>query len=193
MNIPEWDINKVLSPIHPETPEGQQHDILYRAPYVAPLAEFIDRFATTLERVDLIEEFLGYRVALHQAGITEGFQWINSSFVDNIEESSREHPPDDIDVVTFYYRDESASPDYEDLFNPRITTQNFKVDAYGIELDQPLDVATATTIGQLHSLWSHRRTDNVWKGFIQADLDPTEDISARRRLGVMREIIEDLE
>ena len=193
MNIPEWDINKVLPPIHPETPEGQEHDILYRAPYAAPLAEIIDRFATTLQRADLIEKFLGYRAALHQAGITEGFQWINGSFVENIEESPRKRSPDDIDVVTFYFRDESASPNYEDLFNPRITKQNFNVDAYGIELDQPLDVATATTIGHLHSLWSHRRFNNVWKGFIQTDLDPTEDDPARHRLSTIRKTIKERE
>ena len=190
MTIPEWDKNKVLPPIHPNTPEGQEHDRLHRAPYVVPLAEFIDRFATTLQRADLIEKFLGYRTALHQAGITEGFQWINGSFVENIEESSRKRPPDDVDVVTFFFRDEDASADYEDLFNPRITQENFNVDAYGIELGEPLDVATATTIGYFHGLWSHRRIDHVWKGFIQTDLDPTEDNPARRRLRVMRDIIE---
>ena len=87
MTIHEWDNNKVLPPIRPDTPQGQEHDRLYRSPYAVPLAEFIERFATTLERVDMIENFLRYRAALHQAGITEGFQWINGSFVENIEES----------------------------------------------------------------------------------------------------------
>ena len=191
MNIPEWDANKVLPPIHPEAPEGQEHDRLYRAPYAVPLAEFIGRFAGTLERMDLVQRFLEYRATLHQAGITEGFQWINGSFVENIEEGSRMRPPDDIDVVTFYYTNEDANPNFEELFNPRITKQDFRVDAYGIEIDQPLDVSTVTTIGHLHSLWSHRRGDDIWKGYIQTDLDPEEDNPAQRTLDVMRKIIEE--
>ena len=72
MTIPEWDDNKVLPPIHPATPEGQEHNSLYRAAYVARLAEFVTQFATTRDRVDLIEKFLDYRDALHQAGNLRG-------------------------------------------------------------------------------------------------------------------------
>ena len=79
MTIPEWDINKILPPIHPDTPAGLEHDQLYRAPYVAPLEEFITRFVTTRERVHLAEGFLAYRAALHQWDVTNGYQWINGS------------------------------------------------------------------------------------------------------------------
>ena len=63
MTIPEWDGNKVLPPIHPATPEGQEHDSLYRAPYVARLAEFVTQFATTRDRVDLTGNYLNLREA----------------------------------------------------------------------------------------------------------------------------------
>ena len=186
MTIPEWDDNKVLPPIHPNTPAGQEHASLYRAPYIARMEEFVTRFATTPERVDLIDKFLDYRAALHQSGISEGFQWINGSFVENIEQSPRRRPPEDIDVVTFFFRDESTGADLLNLFNPLITKENFDVDGYGIELGKPLDVATATVIGYFHGLWSHRRVDHVWKGFIQVDLDQEGDQSARRRLHIVR-------
>ena len=93
-------------------------------------------------------------------------------------------------MATFYFLDEDASPDYTDLFNPDITSENFSVDAYGIELGQPLSVATATTIGYLQSLWSHRRTDHVWKGFVQTDLDPENDGPALDRLHTIKKTIE---
>ena len=67
MTIPEWDSNKVLPPIHPNTPEGQEHESLYRAPYVARLEEFVTRFATTPQRVEMMRKFLDYRAALHLA------------------------------------------------------------------------------------------------------------------------------
>ena len=53
VTIPEWDDNKVLPPIHPDTPEGQEHENLYRVPYVARLVEFVIQFATTSERLAL--------------------------------------------------------------------------------------------------------------------------------------------
>ena len=186
MTIPEWDGNKVLPPIRPGTPQGREHDSLYRAPYVAPLEEFVTRFATTPERVDLIERFLQYRTALHQQGISRGFQWINGSFVENVEQSSNPRTPRDIDVVTSFYGNENPSL-YLELFNPRTTKLNFDVDGYGIELGRPLAVATAMDIGYFHGMWSHRRVDHVWKGFIQVDLDPEEDPPAQDRLRAIKE------
>ena len=185
VTIPEWDGNKVLPPIHPDTPEGQEHSSLYRAPYVAGLEQIVTRFAATPERVELMDRFLDYRAALHQAGILEGFQWINGSFVENIEGRSEEpRSPNDIDVVTFFYRGESTRADLLELFNPPIIKQNFSVDAYGVELGIPLDAGTAANIGYWHSLWSHNR-NGTWKGFIQVALDQAEDQPARRRLHVI--------
>ena len=150
--------------------------------------EFVTRFATTPKRVELLEKFLAYRAALHQWEIVDGFQWINGSFVENVEQSSDPHTPKDIDVVTFFYGSERNAL-YRELFNPRITKPNFDVDGYGIELGRPLSVATAVGIGYWHSLWSHRR-DHVWKGFIQVDLDPEEDTPAQGKLHVIKEGLE---
>ena len=112
----------------------------------------------------------------------------NGSFVENIEQSSAPRSPEDIDVVTFFYWNEN-NVFYRELLDPRITKPNFNVDAYGVELGKPLDVATAVQIGYWHGMWSHRR-NQVWKGFIQVDLDPTEDPPARVRLHVIKEDLE---
>ncbi len=185
--IPQWDDNKVLPPIRPDTPEGQEHESLYRAPYVASLEQFVTRFATTPERIELANKFLDYRGALYQYGISEGFQWINGSFVENIEGRAPDHrQPKDIDVVTFFYKREDTREDYPVLFNPSTTQLNFNVDAYGVELGLPLDMGSAALIGFWHGLWSHRR-DHVWKGFIQVALDPGEDPPAKRCLDVIAE------
>ena len=190
VTIPDWDNNKVLPPIHPNTPAGEEHDSLYRSPYVAPLVEFITRFATTPQRVALAGKFLEYRAALHQWEISEGFQWINGSFVENVEQRSPSHTPRDIDVVTFFHGSETATL-AQQLFDPETTTSNFNVDAYGIELGGRLDVGTAVLIGHLHSLWSHRR-DHIWKGFLQVDLDPEQDPPALCRLQVIKQDLKKL-
>ena len=188
MTIPEWDGDHVLPPIHPNAPKGKEFDSLYTSPYVAPLAEFVTRFATTPERVELMEKFLDYRAALHQWEISEGFQWIDGSFVEDIEQSSDPHSPNDVDVVTFFYGN-GNNASYEHLLDPRITKPIFHVDARGIELGEPLDVGTAVEIGLWNSLWSHNR-DGIWKGFIQVDLDPEEDPPARARLHAIEEDLE---
>ena len=188
VTIPKWDNNKILPPIHPSTPTGQEHESLYRAPYVAPLVEVVTRFATTPERVELMDKFLAYRAALHQWEIVDGFQWIDGSFVENIEQSSESRTPRDIDVVTFFYANERNSL-HRELFNPDLTNPNFNVDRYGIELGTPLTVGKAVEIGFFHTLWSHRR-NHVWKGFIQMDLDPDEDPPARSVLQVIKERLE---
>ena len=179
----------MLPPIHPDTPKGQEHNQFYRPPYYAPLVDFVTRFATTRERVDLMERFLDYRAALHRVGISQGFQWIDGSFVEDIEQGPRRRPPEDIDVVTFFYRDESAIEDRQDLFDADITKENFDVDGYGIELGVPLGVITAIDIGYFYGMWSHRRDDHTGKGFIQVDLDPEEDPGARRGLDDARQVI----
>ena len=115
------------------------------------------------QRVDLAEGFLAYRAALHYWDVTNGYQWINGSFVENVEQSSKARPPRDIDVVTFYYGNENHDS-YSNLINPELSRQEFNVDAYGIELNQPLDIPTVTFIGHLHSLWSHRKGDPHLEG-----------------------------
>ena len=186
MTFPKWDQNNVLPPILPNTPEGREYDLLYRSPYIPTLVRFVTRFASTPERVELMSKFLDYRAALHQLEIIDGFQWINGSFVENIEQGPKNRPPGDIDVVTFYYGNKNQAQ-YLELFDSLITKKKFGVDADGIELGKPLDVGTAVLIGHVHSLWSHRRNDHVCKGFIQLDLDPKRDRLARHRLHAIKE------
>ena len=137
-----------------------------------------------------MEKFLDYRNALHQWEVSEGFQWINGSFVENAEQRSDPQTPEDIDVVTFFYGNDNSTAVYREMFDPRITKEKFDVDGYGIELGKPLDVPTAVRIGHFHGLWSHRRVDLVWKRFIQVDLDPEEDPPARDRLHAIKEDLE---
>ena len=183
MTIPEWDRNKLIPPIRPRTTGRDGIESFNRSPYVATLEELVERFAVTQERIVLIRGFLDYRTALHKAGIQRGFQWVNGSFVENVEErEDNPHTPDDIDVVTYFYMPDSKIEKIEPLFSPAETKEKFHVDAHGIELGLPLDQATASYITYWHGMWSHRKRDRMWKGFVQVDLGPTEDPPARKAL-----------
>ncbi len=95
-SIPAWNSAGVLPPIRPNAP-GSSPD---RSPYVVDLAVLVDRFATSTERMAILDGLLRFRAALHAAGITSGFQWLDGSFLEQVE-ALEGRAPRDIDVVTF--------------------------------------------------------------------------------------------
>ena len=71
-----------------------------RSPYVIALPNFVSRFGHSGKRRELLDGFLRYRALLKQAGLDVGFQWVNGSFVEDVERV-RGRPPADVDVVSF--------------------------------------------------------------------------------------------
>ena len=131
---------------------------------------------------------LDFRGALHAIGLVEGFQWINGSFLENVE-AIEERDPRDVDLVTFFH-----VPDGEDqesllhasprIFSPRATREDYRVDAYFVQLNAS---APATLVAQTtywSSLWSHRR-NGQWKGYLCVDLVPADDQAARANLDLI--------
>ena len=176
MTIPQWDRNRLIPPIRPDTPEEGGTQPFSRSPYEATLEEFVERFIINHDRAVLIQGFLDYRAALHHEGITRGFQWVNGSFVENVEEwQENAHTPNDIDVITYYYPPGTQNPNVAPLFWPPETKQRFHIDARGVQLGLALDEGTVGDIAYYYGLWSHRTRDQLWKGFVHIDLDPTED------------------
>ena len=153
MVIPAWDRNNLIPPIRPGTPEEEQSKAFVRSPYQTTLVGLVERFAVTAARVDLIRGLLDYRAALHEAGIRKGFQWVNGSFVERVEErESDPHTPNDVDVVTYYHRPNSPAFDYAPLFWPPTTKERFHIDAYRVQLGLMLDEATVATIAYWYGL-----------------------------------------
>ena len=171
--IPDWNEQGVLPPVRPGA-GGSSPD---RAPYRAALEELVERFATSPARAEILQGLLNYRLALHQTGITAGFQWVNGSFVENVE-ALEGRPPNDIDVVTF-----CAVPDggYAHLFDGDAIKDAFQVDAYFFPLNASLTAPRVHQIAYWYSMWSHRR-NGLWKGFLEVDLNPDADIAARTAL-----------
>ena len=79
--IPEWTINNVIPAIRPNA-EGHSTD---RSPYEVSVIDLVERFATSPERIEILEGYLNYRKALHDLGLLEGFQWLDGSFCENVE------------------------------------------------------------------------------------------------------------
>ena len=178
--FPGWDATGVIPPINTDNPVG-----IDRSPYTVSLLELPARLGNTEPRRSLLEGLLDFRAALHSVGLTRGFQWINGSFVEHVEETA-DRPPNDIDVVTFFHipdghTQESLLQGSPDLFIAGQTKDRYGIDAYFVQLNDPeVENIIAYTV-YWHSLWSHT-CDGLWKGYLQIDLNDTDDVAARAAL-----------
>ena len=157
------------------------------SPYPTCMLEFAARFSASSARADLLLSLLDFRSALRAAGIVEAFQWIDGSFVEDIE-NIRGRPPGDIDVVTFGRIPDSADQvafrawtvTHQALFDPRVTKRLFQCDAYFVDIGKsPQRVVDDTRYW--YGLFSHQRETFLWKGMIQIPLN-SNDEEAREML-----------
>lgn len=181
--IPAWTAEGLVPPIRPGAP-GHSLD---RSPYVATSLDVVERFATNSERCGILNGWLQYRQALYESGVVSGFQWLDGSFLENLESDTPPRSPGDVDVVTFFALPEGLSQveysvRFPDLFEPGAMKAAYGVDAYGIVLGQAMNKRRVNQVSYWYSLWSHRREDFHWKGFIQVDLELDGDDDARARL-----------
>ena len=185
--IPEWESSAVIPAIDFDHPTSRD-----RSPYKASTVGIVKRFGHTSTRRCLLKGLLDFRMELHRAGLVRGFQWLNGSFAENVEVEKGEDPCD-IDLVTLYFLPEgftqsSLLSKYPDLFNRREARVNYGLDTYFVTLNQvrPEEVITRSTYW--YSLFSHRREDYAWKGYVQIDLAADRDTEARKELKAMDKI-----
>jgi hypothetical protein len=161
-----------------------------RSPYESTMSEVVTALGTTPVRQNLLFGLLKYREMLNSSGYVHGVQFIDGSFVENIEvRESRD--PGDIDVFNFLIRPISLSKDpaiwaavgfpvwalY--LMNRDRNKERFGLDTFGIAVDQhgPLRLIEQTVYW--YSLFSHKRVTHDWKGFLRVPLNPTDDAVAK--------------
>ena len=180
MPIPTFDHNEVLPP-HLGDPR-QPNEL---TPFPVTSEEVSQRFATSPERKAILAGWLEFRGELARIGITQGFQWLDGSFLENVEVSER-RAPNDLDVVTFYHLPAGLTVNdllallraqLPEFFIPRQCKARFKVDHYGVHLGAS-GASLVENTRYWSALFSHRR-DGVWKGMLRVELDtPASDIAA---------------
>ena len=173
--IPAFESTGVLPPFlgSPVNPGAQ-------SPYRVSLVEVINRFAGTVERRTILAGLLSYRSALHAAGFSVGFQWLDGSFMEQIEVLEA-LPPGDVDMVTFCTPPAGRmAPNVVTLFDPKYTKPTYRCDAYVVNLSLHQERIVRGT-AYWYGLFSHRR-DRQWKGMLEVDLAPVEDAAAAMAL-----------
>jgi hypothetical protein len=176
--IPDWNPFGILPPIRPGS-TAIAHD---RSPYCATPLALCRRFGHTPDRRRILQGLMALRAELSAAGLADGFQWINGSFVED-SESTRGRSPGDVDVVRFVglgdaMRQRQLIASHRVLFYSQEAKAWFQVDHYLIATDVDLDAEQARRVAYWYSLWSHRREDQRWKGFVELSLsdDDTDAI-----------------
>lgn len=179
VSIPDWNMAGVVPPVRPgEDPAGGD-----RSPYRIALDGFVDRFCFNADRAEIIRGLIRLRAGLHSIGMVHGFQWINGSFLENVEDREGRFP-NDVDVVTYAFLPKGQT---QETFFPRIipyldrdqVKSTYRVDHFLRVLPQ-LEIQD---VCYWYSLWSHRR-DGMWKGYAEVDLDPEYDPRAATLLEV---------
>ena len=178
--IPTFDHNLVLPPHL-----GDPTDLRQLSPYPCTTVDLCQRFGTTPERREILGKFLDFRARLNSEGVTTGYQWLDGSFLEDVE--TREgRAPRDLDVVTVFWGYDlsfqiNLGKQFPEFASPVLSKTTFRLDHY------PLDAGFSPemTLEQTRYwilLFSHNRLA-VWKGMLKINLNtPVEDAAARQEL-----------
>jgi|AntAceMinimDraft_17_1070374.scaffolds.fasta_scaffold17834_2 hypothetical protein len=174
--IPEFDHNLVLPP-HKGDPRVPA-DI---SPYPCFSLDLVHRFATSPERMVILRGFLEFRQRLRSHGLTNGYQWLDGSFLEDIEQREN-RAPNDLDVLTLYWGYDFAFlkqliASFPEFSDRDLAKKNFSLDHFGLDVGYAPQV-TVEHMRYWLQLFTHNR-DSVWKGMLKIDLDTEQnDIDA---------------
>ena len=173
MPIPNFDHNNVLPP-HLGNPTDRTH----LSPYPCSILELCHNFSTSKHRIEILKNFILFRQRMNALGIIYGFQWLDGSFLENIE-VSQSRPPRDLDVVTFFGGltiddQNNIRAIFPEFANPGMAKTNFSLDHYAVDYSYRPDVTVEQTRYWLQ-LFTHNR-HGVWKGILKLSLNtPIDD------------------
>lgn len=180
--IPDFDHNLVLPP-HLGDPT-RPTDL---SPYPCTTVDLIEKFATSEERRRILEGYLRFRERLREEGLRRAFQWLDGSFLENVEVREGRSPAD-LDLVTVYWGydlgfQQGLAEKFPEFGSPAQSKATFGLDHY--PFDAGHDPAKTVEWSRYWSqLFSHNR-QGVWKGMLRIDLDTeTEDALAIQKLQI---------
>lgn len=172
MPIPEFDANSVLPPHL-----GDPRDASQLSPYPCTTVELCQRFGTTPQRRAILRGLLAFRQRIGQLDVVDGFQWLDGSFLEDVE-MLENRPPNDMDVVTFYRKsgpefEQNVMDHFPEFRDRHLSKANYRLDHFPVDVtaDPFLTVEFARYwIG----LFSHRRS-RVWKGMLSIGLNTMDE------------------
>jgi hypothetical protein len=106
-------------------------------------------------------------------GVTAGFQWLNGSFMTDIEKSEN-RPPSDIDVVTFHERLSITQMSailnrFPEFADPVLSKSKYSIDHYPVDYCHDPNLTVDMTRYWIQ-LFTHTK-NGVWKGIIRVEIN----------------------
>ena len=114
-----------------------------------------------------------------------GFQWLDGSFLEDIEVREGRSPRD-LDVVTVYWGYDLAfqqklKSNFPEFATPLLAKANYSLDHYPFDAGYSPELTVELSRYWI-SLFSHNRLQ-VWKGMLRVELNtPAEDAGARSEI-----------
>jgi len=186
--VPAFDLRGFLPPFL-----GPDETTRSRSPYQVTMVELVAGLGTTPCRCNLLFGLLSYRSLMTNLGYTDGVQFIDGSFVENVE--NREgRDPNDIDVFSFVvrpyrYRSNAAlwAASGFGEWTTEIADRNrnktrFGLDTFAIAIDQAHPLGLIDETIYWYSLFAHKRITHAWKGFVRIQLNSADDVAAKTAL-----------
>jgi hypothetical protein len=180
MPIPKFDHNHVIPP-HLGNP-ALPSDI---SPYKCSSLELCQEFSTSSQRINILKGLLAFRQELSNCGLTNGFQWLDGSFLENVE-IREQRSPNDLDLITVYWGydikfQQNLMQNFPQFADSNLSKQTYSLDHYPFDAGYT-PIATIEQSKYWVQLFSHNR-DAVWKGMLQIELNTTnEDAQALQHL-----------
>lgn len=177
--IPHMNASSVLPPFLGDDP-GTSPSAM--SPYPATMLKVAQRFANSPERIAIFRGLLSYREALRSLGLTDGYQWLDGSFVEDVE-SVRGRPPEDVDIVTFtpiqgsLQEKRALVAANHPIFHSKKSREIYRCEAFFVDLtNKPLIIVGHTRY--YFGLFSHQRDTFLWKGILQVPLVSDDSAAA---------------
>jgi hypothetical protein len=187
--LPPFDMRGLLPPFNGIDPTAED-----RSPYFCSMTELCSAFGTTDHRKGLLRNLISYRALIASDEYIEGIQFINGSFVENVEVIEGRHP-NDIDVFSIlvppvkYQNDHTVWLSTGSAFWQNEIVDNaknkvrFSVDCYALMLNFGDIGGFLRHSLYWYSLFSHRRSNHEWKGFAAVPLNTADDQVAFSAMG----------
>ena len=158
------------------------------------MTELVQALGTTPHRRQLLTNLLAYRALMYGHGYIAGIQFLDGSFVEDVERHS-DREPEDIDIfsllsVPLRYLQNPASwnPDgyrfwAEEIQNQPLNKARFSLDTYAVLIEDMPFVHLVKDVMYWYSLFSHQKLTFSWKGFVAVAMDQQQDADAQLVLG----------
>lgn len=176
--IPDFDKNNVLPPYLGKTPTERS----MQSPYRTDIMEVCKHFCTSPARINILRGYVQFRLDTISHGIFDGIQWIDGSFVENIEVSDS-RDPHDIDIVSMLAINDPSEElrivrTYPEFASPILSKKKYFVDHYPVVVNRS-PLSTLQDVKYWIQLFGHNRK-GVWKGMLELPMyrDTTIDTQA---------------